>query len=279
MNIGLVLSGGGVRGIAHIGALRALKEIDVTPSHVAGTSAGAIIGALYAAGIAWEEILDFIKTVELFSLKKYAMGKPGFVDTEKFYDRFKELLPNDNFEALKKPLYITATNMLTGNLNVFNQGELIRPILASAAFPGVFAPVKIEDGYYSDGGILNNFPSDLIKEQCDQLIGVYVNPFEKLKIADLKHSYTIMERAYKIRMSKDSLEKFQDCDVVISPKDLTNYSTFSLKDIDSIFHLGYKASLTVLKKWKQDKKKPIHEAELEAMNGFPLTTSTKNTSM
>ncbi len=198
MKTGLVLSGGGVRGIAHIGAIKALEEMNIVPSHVAGTSAGAIIGALYAAGIGWEEILDFIKTVELFSLKKYALGKPGFVDTEKFYDRFKDLLPNDNFEALKKPLYITATNMLTGNLNVFSKGELIRPILASAAFPGVFAPVKIEEGYYSDGGILNNFPTDLIKTHCDQLIGVYVNPFEKLQIVDLKHSYSIMERAYKI---------------------------------------------------------------------------------
>lgn len=255
MKTGLVLSGGGVRGIAHIGAIKALEEMKIQPDLVAGTSAGAIIGALYAAGITWEEILEFIKTVELFSLKKYAMGKPGFVDTEKFYDRFKELLPEDTFEALKKPLYITATNMLTGDLHVFNNGELIRPILASAAFPGVFAPVKIEEGYYSDGGILNNFPADLIKQYSDTLIGVYVNPFQKLQMGDLKHSYTIMERAYKIRMSKDSLDKFQDCDLVISPKDLSNYSTFSLKDMDTIFDLGYKAAVEALNKWKtrQDK--------------------------
>jgi len=248
MNIGLVLSGGGVRGMAHIGAIKALEERGIYPTHIAGTSAGAIVGALYAAGITWKEILDFFKTVEIFSIDKYARSKPGFVDAEKFYGRFKELLPNDSFESLKIPLYTTATNMLDGTLKVFHQGELIRPILASAAFPGIFAPVKIKNGYYSDGGILNNFPSDLIKRYCDQMVGVYVNPFEKVKITDLKHSFTIMERAYKIRMAKDSLEKFVDCDLIISPKDLTNYNTFSMNDKDTIFKVGYDAAKEALKK-------------------------------
>ena len=81
MNTGLVLSGGGVRGVAHIGAIKALEEHDIYPTHIAGTSAGAVVGALYAGGRNWEEMLDFFKTVELFTLKKYARNKPGFVDT------------------------------------------------------------------------------------------------------------------------------------------------------------------------------------------------------
>ncbi|SDE45943.1 NTE family protein [Pricia antarctica] len=212
---------------------------NIYPTHFAGTSAGAIVGALYAAGHGWQEILDFFKTVQLFSIDKYARSKPGFVDTEKFHGSFAKYLPVDDFAALKTPLYITATRILDGTLKVFHQGELIRPVLASAAFPGVFAPEKIDEGYYSDVGILNNFPSDLIRMYCHQLIGVYVNPFEKVKIQDLRHSYTIMERAYKIRMAKDSLDKFKECHQVISPKDLTNYSTFSLKNMDAIFEVGY----------------------------------------
>ena len=268
MKIGLVLSGGGVRGLAHIGAIKALEETDIYPTHIAGTSAGAIVGALYAAGHGWQEILDFFKTVQLFSIDKYARSKPGFVDTEKFHASFAKYLPIDDFEALKTPLQITATNILDGTLKVFYRGELIRPVLASAAFPGVFAPVKIDDGYYSDGGILNNFPSDLIKTYCDRLIGVYVNPFEKVAIQDLKHSYTILERAYKIRMAKDSLDKFKDCDIVVSPKDLTNYSTFSLKDMDTIFEVGYAATKKALKNWYTSREKEMEVAEGEALNGF-----------
>ncbi len=247
MKTGLVLSGGEVRGIAHIGAIKALEEHTIHITHIAGTSAGAIVGALYAGGHGWEAILDFFKTTQLFSFGNYALNKPGFVDPEKFYDRFLNYFPKDDFEGLKKPLYITATNILDGTLKIFHHGELIRPILASASFPGVFAPIKIGDGYYVDGGVLNNFPSDLIEKHCDRLLGVYVNPFEKVKIDGLKHSYTVLERVLKIMMAKESLEKFADCKLVVYPKDLTNYSTFSLKDMDTIFEVGYKATNEALK--------------------------------
>ncbi len=247
MNTGLVLSGGGVRGMAHIGAIRALEEAGIKPNYIAGTSAGAIVGALYAGGFGWETIFDFFKSIDLFSINKYALNKPGFVDTEKFYEKFTPFFPEDDFKMLKMPLYITATDILKGTLKVFHKGELIRPILASAAFPGMFTPVKIKGDYYVDGGTLNNFPVDLIKGFCEYIVGVYVNPFDKVKIEDLKHSYNILERAYKIRSTRDSESKFIDCDVLISPQDLSNYSTFSIKDMDTIFKLGYDATKEALK--------------------------------
>ncbi len=246
MNTGLVLSGGGVRGMAHIGAIKALEEHGVKPNYIAGTSAGAIVGALYAGGYGWETIFDFFKSIDLFSINKYALNKPGFVDTEKFYDRFTPFFPQDDFDTLKMPLYITATDILKGTLKVFHQGELIRPILASAAFPGMFTPVEINGAYYVDGGTLNNFPVDLIKGFCEHIVGVYVNPFDKVEIGDLKHSYNILERAYKIRSTRDSESKFIDCDMLICPQDLSNYSTFSTKNMDTIFKLGYKAAKEAL---------------------------------
>ena len=118
----------------------------------------------------------------------YAFGKPGWVDPESFYKRFLEILPEDDFSALKIPLQVTATNILSGELKVFSKGPLIRAILASAAFPGFFAPVEIGKGYYVDGGVLNNFPVDLLREQADFLIGVYVNPFEPADKSKIKHS-------------------------------------------------------------------------------------------
>ena len=130
MNTGLVLSGGGFKGIAHIGVIKALDEVGFEITHIAGTSAGAIIGALYAGGLDWKQILEFIKKVNIFSINNYAVGKPGFVDTEKFCSKFAEFFPADNFESLKIPLFITATNILDGSLKVFTEGELIRPILA-----------------------------------------------------------------------------------------------------------------------------------------------------
>jgi NTE family protein len=175
------------------------------------------------------------------------MNKPGFVDSTKFYDKLQEFLPYDHFEDLKKPLYITATNLLEGTLKVFHSGELIWPLLASAAVPGMFTPIKIKDNYYIDGGILNNFPVELIKKYCDRIIGVYVNPLGKEKIENLDHSYRILERAYHIKMAKESLSKFEECDVLIHPKDVRDYKLFSMKNADSIFQLGYNAAKEALK--------------------------------
>jgi NTE family protein len=248
MNIGLVLSGGGVRGVAHIGVIKALIDYSIFPTHIAGTSAGAIVGALYANGNTWQEILEFFKTVPIFRINKFAMNKPGFIDTEKLYDSFRTLLKDDDFKTLKKPLSITATNILDGTLKIFKEGELIRPILASAAFPGVFTPIKIGEEYFVDGGTLNNFPVDLIAPQCDKIIGVYVNPFEKLNINDLKYSYNVLERAYRIKTAHDSITKFKDCDILICPKELKKIGTFSMRDFDAVFELGYEAAIAELSK-------------------------------
>ena len=246
MNIGLVLSGGGVRGIAHIGAIQALEENNIIPTYIAGTSAGAIVGALYASGYSSDKMMQFFNSVQIFTLSKYAIKKPGFIDTEKFYDDFKSYFPTDNFDNLNKKLFVTATNLLNGQLKVFSTGELIKPILASAAFPGVFTPVKINEEYYIDGGILNNFPVDLISSYCNKLIGVYVNSFETINNNTLKHSYNVLERALKIKSANDSIKKFKVCDIIISPKDLSNYSTFYMNNFDEIFKLGYEATINVL---------------------------------
>ncbi|MCE2612992.1 patatin-like phospholipase family protein [Flavobacteriaceae bacterium D16] len=246
MEIGLALSGGGARGIAHLGALQVLREEGIEPSIISGTSAGAIIAAFYASGMQPEDIFEFIQSTEIFSLKKYARNKPGFVDTEKFYDRFRECFSSDNFAALSIPVLVTATNLLSGSPVVFTEGELVRPILASAAFPGVFAPVQIGDNYYIDGGVLNNFPVDLISGKCKKIIGIYVNPFEKRAYKDFKRSLSILERAYQIRAAHDSLSKFDDCTLVISPEGLKRFNTFDLNDLEAIYQLGYESTLRTL---------------------------------
>lgn len=246
MKIGLVLSGGGVRGVAHIGAIKALEEHGIFPTHISGSSAGAIVGALYAYGYEWKDIFLFFESIEILDIKKYAFGKPGFIDTEKFYPEFNRLIKKDNFNALKKSLSITATDILNGNLKTFNSGELIKPILASAAFPGIFAPVKIGESYYIDGGALNNFPVEPLKSECDVIIGVYVNGYQNVSIKDLKHSYNVVERAFKLKSVHEDYAKFKDCDLVVLPKQLDCYGTFEKKHLQKIFRIGYNATKEAL---------------------------------
>ena len=239
MQIGLVLSGGGMRGVAHIGAIKAMEELGIVPTHISGTSAGAVVGALYANNIGWEGILDFFRTTQIFQGGKYAKGKPGFIDSEKFYKEFIKMLPEDDFMALDKKLFVTATDVVYGTPSIFEEGELIRPILASASFPGMFTPTKVNDHLYVDGGILNNFPVEPLLPLCDRIIGVYVNPLKKISTKDLKHSYNVLERSYKIKMAYDSIEKFKHCDLVVHPDRLDGYGTFQKQGIDEVFEIGY----------------------------------------
>ncbi|WP_339837077.1 patatin-like phospholipase family protein [uncultured Maribacter sp.] len=247
MNIGLVLSGGGIRGVAHIGVIKALEEHNIYPTHIAGTSAGAIVGALYAGGVKWSDILEFFKVIPIFHANRFALKKPGFLDTEKFYDEFKKFFPKDSFESLPKTLYITATDIIKGELMIFEEGELIKPVLASATFPGVFSPISIDGSFYIDGGVLNNFPTEPLLPRCDKIIGSYVNPLKNIKVKDLKHSYNVIDRAYKIKSVSDSIAKFADCDLVISPEELCEFATFDMRYIDDIFEIGYKSTIKILK--------------------------------
>ncbi|MCG2431009.1 patatin-like phospholipase family protein [Aequorivita xiaoshiensis] len=249
-NIGLVLSGGGARGAAHIGALKAFEEYGIFPTHISGTSIGAIVGALYAADVHWTEILKFFKNTSIFHTKRFAFNKPGFLDTEKFYDDLNVYLPRDNFDSLQKPLYITATNVLNGKLKIFSKGQLIKPVIASASFPGVFTPTEINGSYYIDGGILNNFPVEPLKKHCDKIIGVYINSLKKISIKDLKYSYSVADRALKIRAAYDSIKKFPECDLIISPEEIGEFAVFGMSNTDIIFELGYNATIKALEENK-----------------------------
>ena len=246
MNIGLVLSGGGVRAVAHIGVIKALEEHGFYPTHIAGTSAGAIVGALYAHGYSYEEMILFFKKVPILDFKKYALNKPGFLDSEKYYSIFNKYFPVDDFSSLKKHLVITATDILEGKLRTFNNGELINPIIASATFPGVFAPIKIDGSFYIDGGVLNNFPVEFVKDSCETIIGVHVNPIKTVKINELRHFHNILERAFKLKSTKDDLSKFSDCDLTIYPEELSKFGTFDKKYLEEIFEIGYNSAKTEL---------------------------------
>lgn len=237
--IGLVLSGGGIRGVAHIGVIRALEESGIIPTHVSGSSAGAIIGALYAAGLSWQDMLAFMHNTKIFSFSNYAIGKPGIIDTNKFQPLLAIHLPHDRFESLTKKLFVTASDMINGRAQVFAAGALVRPLLASMAVPGVFSPVMIDDVLYADGGITDNFPIGPLHESCSKIIGVCVNPLATATVSDLSSSYALLHRAVVMERANAPLAKFKQCDVFINPQGLVDYGMFSMSHIDEIFEIGY----------------------------------------
>lgn len=254
--VGLVLSGGGYRGIAHAGAIKAFEEFGIVPDYISGTSAGALVGALYAANYSPKEIVTFFKKVRIFEVGRFARNKPGWVDTDTFRSFLLSYFPENNFIGLKKKLFVTTTDLLSGKIQVLSSGNLIDALLASASFPGVFSPVTISNGFYADGGILDNFPIDPIKN-CTKLYGVYVSPVSTMKISDFKHSYDVVNRALHLRMNAASLRKFSACDLVIYPKKLSKYNLFNANNADELFELGYSHTLASLKAYPTFKNESI----------------------
>lgn len=237
--IGLVLSGGGYRGIAHVGVLKAMEERGIVADFISGTSAGAMVGALHAAGYHWAEVLDTFEKMEVFSFRNYAMNKPGMIDSDKFYPTLNELFPEDQFEALKTPLFVAATDIVEGKTRFFHEGDLIRPILASMAVPGVFSPVEIDGNLLCDGGVTNNFPTEPLLSLTDTLVGVYVNPLEKITKDKLKSGLAVVQRAYFVIRAVTSQQKFSDCDILIAPSGLNHFGVLSRGDTQAAFQLGY----------------------------------------
>lgn len=238
-SIGLVLSGGGVRGMAHIGLIKALKEHGLEAQMVAGSSVGALVGALYANGNSVESMLDFFRKTPLFQYSFFAINKPGFIDTERYFSIFKGYFPKDTFESLEKPLYVVATDLLSGEEKVFNSGELILPLLASAALTPVFSPVEIEGILYADGGIMNNFPKEYLDEKVDFMIGSNVSIAAEIHKNDLRNSIQLAGRVTSLMIYASSKEKVNQCHLFIEPKELDKIGVLDKKGIENAFSIGY----------------------------------------
>ncbi len=244
---GLVLSGGGVRGMAHIGVISVLQEYEIPVHAIAGTSAGALVGAFYAAGYSAQQMLNFFRYTPIFKWKQMTLRRSGLVNTDKFHPFFHRHFPHDNFADLKRELYVTATNLSQARAEVFSTGTLIDKLMASAALPVVFSPVKIGKDYYADGGITNNFPVDVLQERCDNVIGVYANPLRPLGKKGLRNTWRVLERSYHINLGCACTPKFADCDVFISPDELRNYRVMGRRRyLDDIYEIGRQAALEQL---------------------------------
>lgn len=161
--IGLVLGGGGARGYAHIGVLRALAERGLRPTTIAGCSAGGLVGAFLGAGYGPEELIELLRE-QRFETFLDLGTRGGLVGGKRFETFLAEHLP-ERFEALEIPLSVTAVDLQEGELVVFHSGRLVPALRASSALPGVLSPVKHRERFFLDGGLLNNLPVDVARTQ------------------------------------------------------------------------------------------------------------------
>ncbi len=248
-SIGLVLSGGGVRGMAHIGVLRALEEYGISAQTVAGSSVGALVAALYANGNPVHEMLSFFKETPLFKYNFITILKPGLVDTERYIDIFKGYFPEDRFNALARELHVVAINLQKGEEEFFSEGELIRPLLASAALPPVFSPVEINNCLYADGGIMNNFPLEPIRGKTDFMIGSNVSVIKQVEKKHISSSIQLANRTTALMIYAINRQKIHQCDLIFEAMELDAIGVLDKKGIEKAYVIGYDHAARTLEKY------------------------------
>lgn len=244
---GIVLSGGGAKGFAHIGVLKALNEKGIYPDVISGTSAGSIVASLYADGIEPDDIIKIFKGKDLYNLVQIVMPRKGLFKMKDLLAMLKKNLKAHRIEDLKIKTYICATNFSTGRVKYFYEGPIIKPIVASASIPVLFQPVLINEDLYVDGGMFANLPVEPLIGKCERIIGVHVNPFGLYDRRD-ESLTSIAERVFQIGTRSNVLDDVSECDWYIEPPKLKDYGLLSVKKGHEMFEIGYEYTLEFLEK-------------------------------
>lgn len=244
-NIGLALSGGGVRGFAHIGALRALEDVGIKPDVIAGVSAGSIVASFYAAGMSADEIFDLFGSIDMSKFLQVDITKSGFLKLDKFKRFLETNLPIKNIEELLIPTIIAATDIEQQHEMPFTSGNIAERVVASCSIPLVFRPVKIDGSYCVDGGVLHNLPSFYLRPLCNTVIGVNVSP---MKLGPIKLNVrSLAYRTYKLMTMRNVVADKQLCDLLVDIISIQGHSTFDTSAANKIAQKGYFETMKILK--------------------------------
>lgn len=248
-DIGLALSGGGAKGFAHVGVLKALDEFNLQPEIISGTSAGAFAGVLYADGHTPDEIISFFKERKFQEFAEFGIPKGGFFKSTRFHSFLKKHLRSRNFDELKIPLRVVATDIEQGEMKIFEKGDVVSAVIASCTVPIVFSPIEVSGHYYVDGGLLKNFPASIIRQESKVLFGVNVSP---IRPSEFKNSMTyVAERAFHYMSASNTIQDVDMCDYLIESSDLTAYSMFDLEHVDEIYQMGYTLGKNYIEQHKE----------------------------
>jgi len=162
--VGLALGGGGARGMAHVGVIRVLEREGIPIDCLAGTSAGALVGAAYAAGIQGQELLEMALRIRWRDIARPVWPRQGFFSFERLESYLIRLVGDLSFAQLKLPYASVTMDLATGQQVVLNEGRLAPAVRASCSVPGLVTPVEIDGRHLVDGGVVNNLPISVVRE-------------------------------------------------------------------------------------------------------------------
>ena len=267
--VGLCLGGGGARGYAHLGALKAFEEYGINFDMVAGCSVGSCVGAFICGGKTFKQAYNIAKDLQVKDIKR---NKIKFMPSST--EGLEELITNNvkykNIEELPKKLLIVSVDAKTGKEIVFDSGNLAKAVAGSCAVPGVFYPVVYNNMTLIDGGVMNNIPADVLRKRgCDVVITIDVNS-TRGGGTESEKLYDVFIASIGIMMKNNSKQGYLYSDIVIKP-DMKRFKSSKLDGYEAMVEEGYNATIASMpeilklinnkryRTWKRNKRKSTYK--------------------
>lgn len=240
--IALVLGGGAARAFSHIGVIKALEANNLTATHVSGTSMGALIGMLYAAGLRSSDILSLVDHKHFYEFIRFSWNKRGFFSLNKVKQILSTQLLKDEFSSLPIPLFVAVSNLTLGKIEYKSEGPVLDYVLASCSIPMIFEPIQIQGAFYADGAVFDNLPvQPLLHLKDSTFILSSVNP---PSICDtIKSAGDLTDRTFSLIVQTQEEKVFQLADLFLQPQELSRYKLWDFAKLDEIVELGYRHTM------------------------------------
>jgi len=249
-SIGLALGGGFARGLAHIGVLKVLEEENIPINFIAGTSVGALIGAVYASGARPQEMAEIAARVRFRDFARWTVSRLGFASNDRMAGMLQHWLKVRTFEDLRVPLAVVATDFVSGEPVVFRSGDLIGPVRASCAYPGMFLPVQVNGRLLVDGMLAYSVPTTPLRKMgAERVLAVYLKA-HWANSAPPRSVFDVIGQCFSIAQAKMSGLWQSDADLVIEPE-VQGFAYDSFDRAPALVRAGEEAARRTLPRIRQ----------------------------
>ncbi|GAB2965602.1 patatin-like phospholipase family protein [Hymenobacter coalescens] len=241
-SLGLAMSGGAARGIAHLGMLEALAELQLPIGAMSGVSSGGLAAVFFAAGIPPREVLRLLTDTRFLRLVRPAYRR-GLVSLALLEKLFVAHLPGrQTFADLRLPVTLSATDLASGETAFFDEGPLIPPLLATGAVPVLCQPIEYRGRVLVDGGLLNNLPVEPLLNRPELVVvGAHTNVFNpEGPIESIRH---VAERTFMLAIGTNVAPRLARCALVLQPPELRHYRVADLRHAEALFAIGHRYTL------------------------------------
>ena len=264
--VALVLGSGGARGYAHIGAIKVLEQHGIRPDFIVGTSAGSIVGSIYASGKNADQLRNIALSMKPTDVREIRLDMKGVLDGKKVEDYVNEQVDNTPLDLLKIPMYVVATELSEGKKMVFNAGNTGQAVRASVSIPSMFIPAKIQQLEYVDGGLVSPVPVDTARELGADII-IAVDILAKPVHTETSNVWGLFNQNINIMQFYLAKEEMKRADIVIQPDLREKAHIFDVKGREATMQAGMEATEIKL----ADISKVFAKYEYEQGHSIPLS--------